>query len=270
MTASLCSGTSVAEVVDRPDELATRDRDHAWVDLLHDLVPFVGKEVEEPGEIPHPVDDGAGRVADDVMEDERCPRALLHGGHGALDPAFGIFPVPDRGVEHHARVAALLELLDVRVLEDAVVDVARVAEGPEHPVGVSKRSEHILAASDLLVKGRRLVAVTERERVRVGVVSDPVTLVVRAPDRLPTLRRLELLADHEERALDLTPGQRVEHMVGDRRLRTVVEGERYSGHPRRHNRRFGRTFAPARRARVSYGADMRTLIGLAGEAEEAA
>ena len=70
-------------------------------------------------------------------------------------------------------------MIDDRRFQETVIEIAAAAERPEPALRMRKLADQILRARDLMLGCAGIVLQAERQRMRIGVVADPVTFFMR-------------------------------------------------------------------------------------------
>ena len=122
------------------------------------------------------------------------------------------------------------EVIDDRRLQQPVVEIAAAAERPKPALRMREVADHGLRPADLVLRRLGITLLPERNRMRKGVIADPVAFVMRARRQPAALGVAELFADHEERRLDAAFAQDVEHARRHAGLGTIVECQRQVEH----------------------------------------
>ena len=118
--------------------------------------------------------------------------------------------------------------------EQAAIEIAAAAVGPEQRRIVRQRTDRGLGAADLALGRLRIGLLAQRDAVAEGVIADPMALGMSALRASARLGVRELAPDHEERAQDAVMREHVQHHRGHCGLRPVVEGQGEVEHPFRH------------------------------------
>src|SRR5690242_13012448 len=95
-------------------------------------------------------------------------------------------------------------MIEHRAREQAAVEIAALAVGPEEPMRMGEGADLLLGAVELCI-GRVRRHQPEWQRVAPGVIADPVSLGMRALRECAAPGPRQFLADHEERRFHTAP-----------------------------------------------------------------
>lgn len=70
-------------------------------------------------------------------------------------------------------------MIDDGGFQETVIEIATAAERPEPALRMREVADQILGARDLVLRCVRIALQAERQRMRIGVVADPVTFFMR-------------------------------------------------------------------------------------------
>ena len=115
------------------------------------------------------------------------------------------------------------EVVDDGRLQQPVVEISAAAKRPKPALRMREVTDDALCAADFVLRRVRIALLTERDRMRKGVIADPVALVMGAGRQLAAFRIGQFFADHEERRLDVALAENIEHAWRHAGLGSIIE-----------------------------------------------
>lgn len=131
-------------------------------------------------------------------------------------------PIARQAVPQYASDGFALKFFNNCGTKQVTADSSSTSVRAEKPQGLRKPIQSFFRFLKLFDRSLR-IEFTERVRVRICMVSDPMALYASAARYRPFLRQTDPLADHEEGRSDFMGRQAIEHLGCDHCVRTVVK-----------------------------------------------